>query len=34
MAADSLPAVSVSGLKRAYGDRVVIDNLNLQIVRG
>jgi sulfonate transport system ATP-binding protein len=28
------PAVVVSGLRRAYGDRIIIRNLNLQIERG
>lgn len=28
------PAVVVSGLKRAYGDRIVIDDLSLRIARG
>jgi sulfonate transport system ATP-binding protein len=32
--ADDTPAVVVSNLRRAYGDRVIIRNLNLRIERG
>jgi sulfonate transport system ATP-binding protein len=30
----SMPAVTVTHLRRSYGDRLVIDNLNLRIERG
>jgi sulfonate transport system ATP-binding protein len=34
VSASRLPAVVVSSLKRAYGERVIIKNLNLRIERG